>query len=273
MQIRYGKHSVDFIGEIATPVAWACFLTGKDVTKLGYNLRSAIEKKVTESYNPLLRPLYKLRTKLIKRKKLGLRDIAIKLGLFKRRPYRLPKHLHEQTFIEVLKREGYRVAAIEVPTYSSEVNEELTPEVLKLLSSGIKEKNRFLRDVVMKECSKRIERARKLVDEYYDLVFVYLPMPDLAHHLLYRTKLELILLRKYYDDLAELVKHLIDNAASRGYTVLIVSDHGFDLERRDHSNYGFWSLNRDIDIGFTKITDFYSYIISEVKAEKKERLM
>jgi len=42
---------------------------------------------------------------------------------------------------------------------------------------------------------------------------------------------------------------------------IIVSDHGFDLEKGTHSKHGFYSSNKILKRKPTKITDFYRIVL------------
>ena len=239
-QKYYDKHYVGFIEPLHTPVIWSCFLTGIDVSKSDYSFKKCVQKRSKDALNPLLRPLYDLRLRLIRRP-IGIRKILIKLRLAKRyTPENMPEKLLEKTFIEELRAKRFSVSAIEVPGYNEDRNAYYRPLVWKGVGVTLKEKETFLEEI-MKECERRVEDGMRYIDEGIDLVFVYLPMPDLAHHMLFKGLRERLRLYKVYKELAELIRPLIVD--SEGYIKLIVSDHGFDIKRYSHSDYGFWSLS------------------------------
>jgi len=239
-QKYYGKHYVGFIEPLYTPIIWSCFLTGIDVSKSDYSYKKCIQKRGRDALNPLLRPLYDLRLKLIRRP-IGIRKILIKLHLAKSyNPENMPKKLLEKTFIKELETKGFSVAPIEVPGYNEDRNAYCRSLFLKHINVTLKEKEVFLEEI-MNECKKRVEDGMSYIDNGVDLVFVYLPMPDLAHHMLFKGQRERLLLYRVYKELAELIQPLIMDSSS--YVKLIISDHGFDIRRYDHTDYGFWSLS------------------------------
>ena len=239
-QKYYGKHYVGFIKPLHTPIIWSCFLTGIDVSKSDYSFEKCIQNRSRNALNPLLRPLYNLRLKLVHRP-IGIRKILIKLHLAKRyTPENMPERLLENTFIEELKARGFNVGVIEVPGYNEDRNAIYRPLVWKGVSIDLKEKEAFLEEI-MKECERRVKTGMKYVDKGTDLVFVYLPMPDLAHHMLFRGLRERLRLYMVYKELVELIRPLMKS--SEDYIKLIVSDHGFNIREYSHTDYGFWSLS------------------------------
>lgn len=49
MQKSYGRHYVGFLKTKYTPIAWACFVTGKNVEEQGYDI-NYIHEEVIKSY-------------------------------------------------------------------------------------------------------------------------------------------------------------------------------------------------------------------------------
>ncbi len=260
LQRWYGRHFVGFLKTLYTPIIWACFLTGKNAEELGFGIEELRVKRAKDSLNPLLRPLYELRLKLIGRRPLGIRRVLIRLGLAREHtPAIMPEHLLKQTFLEQLKGEGLRVVALEVPGYNERINERFRAEATCYVFKPLKEKLAFLEEC-FHACMERTEQAIAVMKEEPDLLFVYYPLPDVAHHLLYRDLREIVALRAIYGKLVHMVKPLIEKAQDQEAAVLIVSDHGFDRKRYYHSDYGFWSLNVKPPFLPRRITDFHKLI-------------
>ena len=243
-QKTWGRHYVGFLSILNTAVIWSCFLTGLNVEKLGYDFRSAVYKKYEDGFRfGVLRTLYRLKRKLAIGR-LGLRRLMVSLGLFNPvSGYRMPEHLLEKSFLEELKAKGYRVAAIEVPGYNESKNEYYRSSVAKLVAAPFSERLKLI-DEAMKDVEERAHKVMKHVREGYELVMVYSPLPDIAFHLTPKPRISARLwLRTLHYRLYKTVEPLLKLAEKEGYATLIVSDHGFDLSKYDHSSYGFWSLS------------------------------
>jgi len=173
----------------------------------------------------------------------------------------MPSHLIKQTFLEKLRLSGFRVIAIEVPGYNEKLNEKYRSIVKNYISKSISEKMEFVKEI-LQDCEERIERGKDYVSQGYDLVFVYLSMPDIAEHLFYKGIKDRIYLYSIHKKLEKLISPLLNMANENNYVSLIVSDHGFDFENYYHSDYGFYSLSKNI-MWFKPrgITDFRNLII------------
>ena len=243
-QRLYGRHYVGLIKDLYTPILWSCFLTGLNVEKHGYSLSELKEKRDRDAFKSrLLYKLYLLR-KRIPVKRLGLRKLLIKLGLVNPYPGSvMPDHLLKRTFLEELKARGYSVAAIEVPGYNESRNEYYRVKIDELVTAPFRERARLVEEA-LEDTRERIARAIEYVDRGYEVVFVYSPLPDVAFHMAVKPGLNVkVWLRAVHYSLYRAVEELLDLAEEKGYAVLIVSDHGFDLKNYYHSEYGFWSLN------------------------------
>ena len=239
----YGRHYVGFLKELYTPIAWSCFTTGKNVEKLGYDLDYIQEERSRKLWG-ILYSLYLIRKKLLPNKKLGIRNLLIKLGLINTvYTPNMPKTMKSSSFIEILASKGYRVYAHEVPGYNEEHNEYYRTSLAKAVEQPFNERKKLVEEA-LEDTRRRVEKGLKYVIDGYDLVFVYSPLPDIAFHVVLKPTLRMKLwLREVHYKLYNTVKPLLDVAYSNGYAVLIVSDHGFDVENYNHSDYGFWSLN------------------------------
>ena len=269
MQKYWGKHYIGFLREPYTPIVWGCFLTGVNVEKYGYTIQTIQNMRDTMKFrSKILYNLYQLRKRLIPVRNLGVRRILVKLKLANTCPPAImPKWLIKLTFIEKLKAEGYRIVAIEVPGYNEYSNEYYRSMCGNLISKPFSIRRKFI-ELALKDTEERIRRSIKFVEDEYDLVFTYSPLPDLAFHIVglnppihARVWLRILHYRLY-----RVVKELIDLAKERNYITLIVSDHGFDIERHYHSEYGFWSLNvKPPNWKIESILDFKRNIVEIVR--------
>ena len=260
----WGRHYVGFFKYTYTPIVWGSFLTGVNVEEHGYDIESLRRKRSEDALKySILKSLYRLKSRLVPFK-LGLRKVLVRLGLaYEYPPSIMPKKLLRMSFTEELKSLGYRVAVVEVPAVNESRNEYYRGMVPKAIG------NALLRDALVDEAladtGSRISKAIGYVVNGYDLVFTYSPLPDIAFHLAPKPRLNDVLwLRVTHYRLWCIIERLVRTAINRGYAVLIVSDHGFDIKRYDHSKYGYWSLSIDAGWKINTVLDFKQEIVNLV---------
>ena len=265
MQKVYGKYDIVGISRLSTPILWGSILTGINVEKHGYDIKAMDEKKgrVDIHKNILVRFLYdkfyKYRAKLPV-KDLGIRRFLTRINEMRNYPgATMPVKLLKQTFLYKLQRRGYKVLAIEVPSYNETLNDIFRANCPKFMLAPHEAKLGFIQ-LLLKECKRRVNIVLNSLDEY-DLIFVYLPIPDLIHHVLSLTRHLKFWIFKYYKDIERLISPLL----KYDDLTLILSDHGFSLKTLDHTNYGFWSLNEDLGWDVKTIYDFHKHILSYFK--------
>jgi len=265
-QSYWGRHYVGFLRTLYTPIVWSCFLTGLNVEEMGYDLQGLRDIRSAEALHPVLRPFYALRKRLPVRE-LGVRKLLARAGLAKPvAPSHMPRELRRRTFLEVLRARGLRVEAIEVPGYNEGTSNESFRSRWKDYALAPLREKLTMYEECLGECERRLARARELLAEEPDLLMVYLPVPDIPHHIFFKGLKEAALLHNAYWRCARWVEEL--KAAGPGYTCLIVSDHGFDRARKDHTRYGFWSLNTPPPFRPRKVTDFFRLIMALMGAER-----
>jgi len=257
-QKTFGIHDVSYFKNIFTPIIWASFLIGRNVEKEGFTVQYLHEKPLP----PILRPLYRLRLKIMKRK-LGVRKILSKLNIIPKEPMpcNLPLSLLKETFLEEAKEKGYSVYAVEVPGYNERTNEKWRVEHKNYIFRPLQDRINFA-EAVFKEVQKRVNLGLRAIGRY-DLVFIYLPIPDLLCHIFHpargiKTKIRLY---SYHKRLEKIIIPLLNLAYQNNYLTLIISDHGIKIDVNDHSEYGFWSLNIVTKWSPHKITDFKKKIL------------
>ena len=265
LQEYWGRHYVGFLRYLYTPIVWSCFLTGLNVEEMGYDMNSLTDKRRREAFHPLLRPLYLLRKKLLPPGvSLHIRPFLTRLGLMNvYAPSIMPEELRGRTFLEFLKARGLKVKAIEIPGYNERRNEYFRTIWIHYATANLREKKRIAR-LCLAECERRLSTALDLLSRHdLDLLMVYFPMPDIAHHLFFKGIRELVQLHRAYW-LAEGWVKKLKEAAGPGYACLVVSDHGFIRSERTHSDHGFWSLNVKPPFKPSRITDFYRLVVKLV---------
>ena len=225
----WGKHYVGFLKHLYTPILWGCFLTGLNVEKFGYDIKSLREKREAEVFRNIL-----LRKALIIRRKipianLGIRNLLIRLGVINYGKAVMPIHLLKRTFLEELKFKGFKVAAIEVPGYNETINEYYRSKINDLIAAPFRKKVELVEEA-LEDTRERIQKANKYLERDYEVVFLYTPLPDLAFHFAAKPKLKIKLwLREIHFSLYNAVKELLSLASEKGYVSLMVPDHGLIL--------------------------------------------
>lgn len=145
-------------------------------------------------------------------------------------------------------------SAIDVPAYShvkihdeerrllkGYFNDEITVEEFEALVWKIHEENK-------KEIFASLGK--------FDLVMGYFNLADSIGHLSFGISEKM---KDVYEELEGLAKEVRNSSED---FVLTISDHGMKALGRfgDHSDNGFYSVNKKLDLGFPKITDFYNLV-------------
>lgn len=229
-QAIYGKVEVPLsprFGEPATPQVIASFLTGKMQNKTMY---------FKEFGNPILDFLDKHITFQ------PLRNFAKMLIKGRKKPVRI-----KNTIFEKVKNSK----AISVPCYNEEID--INDKMRYAYKNYSKEDKRFY-EIMEEGFNHRKKELFQALNENYNLIVVHFYFLDLIQHKL-REEYDKIL--KYYKKAGELVKE-VKRKIGKNDLLIILSDHG--QLAGSHTNYGFYSLNKKIDLGTPRISDFY-YII------------
>ena len=88
-----------------------------------------------------------------------------------------------------------------------------------------------------------------------DIVFAYSQFPDVFCHLFFAYPR---FINQHYFDLDLFVGRLQEKLGDT--QLLIVSDHGFDIEKETHSPYGFYSSSHQLTPIPRNITDLHNII-------------
>mgnify|MGYP000642665177 CR=1 FL=1 len=242
-QREFGKLEVPINKDLGVPMSpevWAAFLTGKYLPGLEFTRTPIVDF--------ILEALRFMRKRIPVSLGLG-RRIRIKV------PLRFPE-LKERTFLDLTNSKE-----INVPYYSYD------HKIFKIMNQFNAGKL-SLREAVNEVLNVYIYRKRRILYEFenlgdFDVIFAFMHFPDALQHLLLNKPLAI---RELYFDLDSYVSRLKRRVDASMF--LIVSDHGFDLETKEHSMHGFYSSNVPLDPRPRRITDFYNLIVKEIECKK-----
>mgnify|MGYP000220988058 CR=1 FL=1 len=266
--------------DLYTPVIWAKFLTGVDVSTYGFDSRKILKVKRIKSLYYLydfFKYLQKitdekimpfLKKELLKQvntspyvsssiiKKAFLKFIIsdshedlrisekILLRLLQKASQveRLPKKLMEKTFVHFAIRRGLRVMPIEFPPINDNIYSLIRIMLYFYIGSPVHERQIFLNHA-WKLTKITLDLLLKKLEEY-DLILWYTPYIDIASHMFYKPKNLRYMLKLYtvYRKLGNEIEKVVSKVYNDAI-VLIVSDHGYNPARQDHSYFGYWSIN------------------------------
>ena len=173
----------------------------------------------------------------------------------------MTEDLKELTILRKLEGEGYQVKTDNVPSYDEDPQSNFRGHMFHLIGGGYKERDEHVNELLIATRKRWLRNLNEL--SLYDLMFVYSPLPDTAHHLVHHVD-EMILLERVYRCLRDLPMLFSLNDVA----LLILSDHGyvhqFNEAGKDigaeHSTLGFWSVNVDIDLEPKSVFDFHDLI-------------
>lgn len=255
LQKYHGQYYIGGLSKLYTPLIWSSILVGTNIEQKGYTYNKAVRKSMGK-----LGLLHVVKKYLVGEEKRSwlARRILKKFDLLKPPRFIMPQNLLQQTFLKQIEKMGYKVFALEIPGYNEKTNGVFRLEMPKLTISGtLKAKRDFIRKV-MQDAEARMEKTKNAL-KTYDLILTYVPLPDLAHHLFPKptltTRLEMLNIYKWLETKADILKE----ASNLDFKVLVLSDHGFDIENYDHTNLGFWSTNFPTNI--RSYEDFYPKIL------------
>ena len=273
-QATYGRHDVTIAikegDPIYTPLIWSSFLLGKPSYLYGIDYESLTYKKSLIGYGRLAF-LYKIKRKLLNRN-IRLRPLLQKLGLFK--IGRIVNKLHEveglppeainHSLLGQARSLGFKVWVKDFPGLSAEVFGKYRVNVGTYLNSPVHERVRLLNEIFI--LSIKLLRECKGASKSNDLILYYTPLIDIANHMLCRPgNIKLMtILASYYKKLAREIQKELKCLNNNQIACIIVSDHGYDPFKHEHSTYGFWSINIPIKIKDKPryITDFKNFILN-----------
>lgn len=245
LQQFHGEFYVGNISRLYTPLVWGSILCGSNVEEKGYDYEKAARMSMGK-----LGVLHVIKRRIVgeKRKMWLARKLLKKLGLLEPPRYIMPPQLLKETFIEKSMELGYRVFTLEVPGYNERINGVIRLKGSKIaVSKSIKAKKNLVEEV-KQDAIRRLMEAKQALNNY-DLVMCYMCLPDIAHHFFFKgikSRIRILTLYKWLEE--KVNKIVLEPAYKLGFNVMILSDHGFDMKKYDHTKYGFWSTNFQTEI-------------------------
>jgi adenylosuccinate synthase len=122
----------------------------------------------------------------------------------------------------------------------------------------IKRKRIIIPDKVKKLFEENLKRTFEILNNSsnFQLFMCYFKFLDSIQHICFKEE---VYIKRCYLKIEDVVRK-IKKKTNKNDLVLIISDHGFDLEKGDHSNHGFYSSNIKLNLNNPKITDFFDII-------------
>jgi len=220
-----------------TPQVWASFITGKNVEVDDWWTYG----KVLDQIINALKKIPWIR---------GKGWILRKLGIKKRVVNKMD--LRTKTIFDVVKPS----IALFIPAYNEPSG--FHYELNEALSKGLKEYEEKIWEIHYR----RVKETLKQIRGDWLLFMAWFDLADLLGHI-HIAKRPPKLWKAYLalDILATIIRENLPEDT----LLLIVSDHGIEATG-DHSRYGFYSINRDLEFFKPKkITDFYDLIMHAIK--------
>lgn len=117
----------------------------------------------------------------------------------------------------------------------------------------------------LKQTAEVVTKTKELLkaSENVDIIFAYIHYPDQLNHVWFTDK---DTLKKFYVETNEFVGHL--KTILKDTHLLIISDHGFDFTKNDHSDLGFISSNKKM-----KFPKSIIELGEQIKALSEENLL
>jgi hypothetical protein len=156
----------------------------------------------------------------------------------------------EETFLKFFE----TFSAIDVPAYSHKKSHEEERRLLKGYFDDKATVEEF--DALVWKIHEENKKEFFSCFGKFDFVMGYFNLADSIGHLSFGISEKM---KDVYEELEDLAKEV--RKSSEDF-VLTVSDHGMKVLGRfgDHSDNGFYSVNKKLGLGFPKITDFYNLI-------------
>lgn len=159
----------------------------------------------------------------------------------------------EETFFSKFK----KWKAIDVPGFTYKFEEHKKE---RELMKAYFENNASIQEyekVVFKIHKENKKEFFECLKQELEIIMGYFSLADSIGHLSFGIKTKMKIIYKELEEIVKKTKKMIDENP-----LLIISDHGMKPIGRygDHSNYGFWSLNKEINLKNPKITEFRKII-------------
>jgi hypothetical protein len=173
---------------------------------------------------------------------------------------------HQKKFVEKEKLKGVPIfdtvqnsIAVNVPLYNLD-SEWLFGCTRKILEGDI---HSFQKHVI-NNAELMIQETISRIPENWDLFMTWIPVADQMGHVFISRPRKM---RDLYNNL-NMLAYNISSRLPHNCLFVIISDHGMKISSDgisgQHSNYAFYSLNKNVSWEPQKITDFYDFVKSTV---------
>lgn len=252
-QKEYSKTDISEFEKTITPILWGSFITGKNMEP------DWDEREDSDFLKRVLRdPFHFVQRNISPKLSNFLRRFAERMGVLKSARERTFRYNYlrdrdEKTIFDYAEDS----IAINIPSYNKQRNPKFgTKDKIE----GKISDEEYWDDIW--ECFDKTKRD--LLDNLdKDLVMAWFWAPDRAGHV-WRPDIEKM--RKTYQILDEFAGEVRENFDGQ---VFVIADHGMETLGKfgDHSNYGYYSSNRELGLKNPKITDFYNIIEDVIQGE------
>lgn len=266
-QSEYGKTIVPMVKgwkEPVTVIVWPCFLTGTKPEKMGYTTPILFVQPFRWFFENIHRPIREYifshsYVDDVSEKKTNqdilnvFKDVTKKAGLT-RPPSK--KDIKASTFFD---NPNYKSVHLHIPVYDEELDTLERWNIFEVMENKIEKK-----DFIKKYEKEFKERCNELMyyienDKSWDIIMMYWYCLDAIQHALFKDKLKIM---NFYLKFNKFVETLTEKI-NKNDMLLIVSDHG--QEKGIHTNHGFYSINKKLNLNKPKIIDFRKIIEKEMK--------
>lgn len=254
-QVVYGKIDVSEFPLLVTPIVWSSFITGQSAEKVSRNYLPKWQNRFLEW----------LRLKSIK---VGLNRIKGKGKIFTFLGYKKRQTVSYEDIIRRFRESSVKTffdmipssVALSVPPLQTWVSDETRFLMEKVVETG----NFTLFEENVWTCF--IEKRKKFMkivrDGGWNLFMCHFMFTDLLGHFYIDNHKKM---RTIYSEADTLVKQAKEDLCE-DTKVLVISDHGMMIPPDgtlfgDHSNYGFYSCNKELSLKNPRLSSFWDEIV------------
>lgn len=276
-QKEYGKIIVPIYaggGEPVTLVVWPCFITGKEPEEMGFDSPILYRQPLKFFLDKIFFPVTSfikndsdvvkeesITFKTSKKEKIISRFnfLSMKAGFGR---YPTKQDIKASTFFDD---KNIKTVRFHIPVYdeSHTLEDHCNPRNNVIAALGDTSLRKEFDTRLLQEFKDRSKELLNVIDDDWDLCMQYFYVLDGIQHVFFKNKLKIM---SYYMRFNEFVGKLKE-ILPEDMIILIVSDHG--QENGLHTNYGFYSCNKKLDLDNPNISDFKDVIEKIVYKDKK----
>jgi predicted AlkP superfamily phosphohydrolase/phosphomutase len=247
-QREYGKTIVPLTetksgSHPATVVVWSCFITGKEPKEMGYEtVKIAKRDKLDDIY-------WAVRSRFPKSEKI--------FKYFHRKSRSVTPTRKDIKAPTLFDNQNIKSIHLHVPVYDIDA----FPEYRGVGTFRAVD-DKYYRKIYEKGCRKefkeRTQEVYNLINTDWDVAMQYFFLLDGIQHVFFRNKVKMMDFYMMFNMFVEDLTKKLD----KDTMVLIISDHG--QKKGIHTEYGFYSCNKKLNLKNPKISDFKEIIEKKV---------